>query len=91
MIRSGVGSLVRERGRGRSVDVVGGHSGRKYKFCSVENFWVVSRVVLWGSRKNDNWGVSSVVERWIPDPTVGGSTPSLLNLFAYTIQHRRGW
>ena len=27
---------------------------------------------------DQTWGVSSVVERWIPDPTVGGSTPSLL-------------
>ena len=41
------------------------------------------------------WGDSSVVERWIPDPTVGGSTPSLLrflfaqeNIFILLLPHR---
>ena len=41
--------------------------------------WVVF-LFLWLIRVQ--WGDSSVVERWIPDPAVGGSIPSHLLAFA---------
>lgn len=34
------------------------------------------------------WGNSSVVERWIPDPAVGGSIPSSLNLLLSLVRLR---
>ena len=41
----------------------------------------------WVCKRDLHWGNSSVVERWIPDPAVGGSIPSSLN---FSLSHYIG-